>query len=96
MSTSNVSHPAFQVRAEELTADTDKTAIDDDHVVSLGMSWRLRKSLSMPYAEARAEYESEKEVFLSKDGSKGRTICFGGNDLGVETYPLGNGQWAVS
>ena len=89
-------YPAFQVRAAEFTADTDTCAIDDDHVVSLGMTWRLRKGLSMPYAEAFDEYEREKDVFLSNDGSRGRTIVFGDNTAVNEIEPLGEGRWMVS
>lgn len=88
--------PAYQVRAEEFTSDTDTCALDDDYVVSLGMTWRLRKSLSMPYAEEFNEYEREKGVFLSNDGSKGRTIVFGDSTAINEVEPLGDGNWMVS
>lgn len=93
---SSTKFPAYQVRAEEFTADTDTCALDDDHVISLGMTWRLRKGLSMPYAEAFDEYEREKDVFLANDGSRGRTIIFGDTTAVNEIEPLGNGNWMVS
>jgi len=87
--------PAYQVRAEKFEADTDTSALDDDHVLSLGMTWRLRKGLSMPYAEEFDEYEEAKEVFLANNGSKGRDIRISGNG-GNEIEPLGNGNWMVT
>lgn len=95
-SSSNTRFPEYQVRAEEFTADTDTCAIDDDHIVSLGMTWRLRKGLSMPYAEVYDEYEREKDVFLANDASRGRTIVFGESGPHEEIAPLGEGQWMVT
>jgi len=92
----DTSFPDYQVRAEEFTADTDVCAIDDDYVVSLGMTWRLLKGLSMPYAEAFDEYEREKDVFLANDGSRGRTLVFGESGVQNEIEPLGDGNWMVS
>jgi len=94
--TSNAKFPAYQVRAENFAHDTDRCAIDDDHVVSLGMTWRLRKGLSMSYAEIYDEYEREKDVFLANDASRGRTISFGNIAPHEEVAPLGAGQWLVT
>lgn len=94
--TKSTKFPAYQVRAENFEADEDFCAIEDDHVVSLGMTWRLRKGLSMPYAEAYDEYEREKDVFLANDASRGRTITFGDAGPHEEVAPLGNGQWMVT
>ena len=88
--------PNYQVRAENFTADTETSALDDDHVLSLGMTWRLRKGLSMPYAEAKDEYEREKNVFLANDASRGRTLTFGDDGPKNEIEPLGGGNWAVT
>lgn len=88
--------PAFQVREEKFQSDDDICAIDNDHVVSLGMTWRLRKGLSMPYAEEMNEYETEKDLFLAQDGSIGRDFSFGNGNSGDEVTPLGNGIWSVS
>lgn len=92
----NTRFPAYQVRAEEFTADTDRSAFDDDHVLSLGLTWRLRKGLRMPYAEAHEEYEEEKGVFLANDASRGRTIVFGDDVPHEGVVPLGGDRWLVS
>lgn len=93
--TSNTSFPAYQVRAEEFTSDTDTSALDDDHVLSLGMTWRLRKGLSMPYAEDRDEYEREKDVFVANDASRARTFEIGNSVSHYDVAPLGGGRWMV-
>ena len=92
----NVKFPEYQVRDEEFRNDTDTCAIDDDHVVSLGMTWRLKKALSMPYAEDYSEYNREVDVFLANDASIGRTIVFGEDAPQNEIEPLGGGQWMVT
>jgi hypothetical protein len=94
--TSSTKFPDYQVRAEEFTSDDDLCAIDDDHVVSLGMTWRLRKGLMMSYAEEYDEYDREKDVFLSNDGSTARTVVFGDTGPREEIAPLGDGQWSVT
>lgn len=88
--------PAYQVRAPEFTTDTDTTAFgNDDHLLSLGMTWRLKKGLNMPYAEERDEYEREKGVFLANDGSRGRTINLERTSVLHAAEPLGGGRWSV-
>jgi len=88
--------PQYQVRSEHFTKDTDKSAFEDDHLLSLGMTWRLRKGLSKSYAEERSEYEREKDVFLGNDASQGRTIVFGDVMAHNEIEPLGDGKWILS
>lgn len=92
----NTSFPAYQVRAEDFSADTDTSALDDDHILSLGMSWRLRKSLGRSYLEAKDEYDREKDVFLSNDASIGRDFTFGEGGPRNEIEPLGGGNWRLS
>lgn len=85
-----------QVRREEFTADTDTPAFDDDYLMSIGMTFRIRRSLGKPYAEHAAEYEAELEMKTNTDGSYGRDFRVGGCDRSYETLPLGNGKWIVS
>jgi len=87
--------PAFQVREENFAHDDDICAMDDDHALSLGMTWRLRKGLSMRYAEELNEYETEKEIFLAQDASRARNIGFGNGNYGADVVPLGDGNWSV-
>lgn len=89
--------PLPQVRRAEFTADTDKPAFDDDYLLSLGMTFRLRRALGLDYAEEAAEYEKEMDIKLNSDaGNGGRQIRLGRGDCDYETLPLGNGQWIVS
>jgi hypothetical protein len=88
--------PYPEVRRPAFTADTDYPAFADDYLLSLGMTFRLRRSLGLDYAEAAAEYEEEMSQRLDHDAGGARSIRLGqsGNDFG--TYPLGNGKWMVS
>ena len=95
-SSNNTSFPQYQVRAEEFASDSDTSALDDDHVLSLGMSWRLLKAMRRPYAEARDEFEREKEVFLANDASAGRDFIFGDDCPHEEVMPLGGDNWLVT
>ncbi len=88
--------PQYQVRAERFTSDLDKSAFEDDHVLSLGMTWRLLKAMRRPYGEAKDEFEREKNVFLADDASKGRSIVFGDVTVHNEIEPLGDGRWILS
>lgn len=88
--------PPYQVRKPEFDNDNDICAFDDDHVISLGMTWRLRKGLRMDYAEAYDEYERETDVFLANDASRARTFSIGEGIVEHEVAPLGDGQWSVS
>lgn len=88
--------PPFEVRAETFTADTDRSALHDDHVLSLGMTWRMRKALERPYAEERDQYEREKDVFLANDAARARIFTFGCDSGVSEVEPFGDGRWIVS
>lgn len=89
-------HPEYQVRAERFTSDDDTSAMDDSHVLSLGMTWRLLKGMRKPYAEEKNEYEDEKDRFLGDDASQGRTIVFGELRTRHEIEALGSGNWMLS
>lgn len=86
-----------EVRRPEFTADTDKPAFDDDYLLSLGMTYRIRRALGKPYAEHASEYESEMDSKMNNDGSMGRDFLVGvDNDQAYETLPLGDGRWLVT
>lgn len=87
---------APEVRREEFTADDDKPAFDDDYFLSLGMTFRLRRSLGLPYAEQAAEYEEEMAVKMATDNGTPRSFRIGQDDMIAETLPLGDGRWLVS
>lgn len=88
--------PLPEVRRPGFTADDDRPAFDDDYLLSLGMTWRLQRALTLPYAELAAEYEAELGVRLSEDagGARGFRLGQRGNEHGA--LPLGDGRWLVS
>lgn len=88
--------PLPQVRRPEFEADDDMPAWDDDHLLSLGMTYRLRRALGKDYAEVVAEYERELEMKQASDAGGARGISLGGADTGYATVPLGAGRWLVS
>ena len=88
--------PLPQVRREAFEADGDMPAFDDDHVLSLGMSFRLRKALGMDYAEVAAEYEAEMENKAATDAGGQRPFRLGANRRPDDVVPLGNGQWLIN
>lgn len=88
--------PLAQLRQEEFEADTDLSAFEDDYLLSLGMTFRLRRGLTMPYAEAAAEYEREMEVKLAEDAGGARDFTFGNCETTVGAVPLGGGNWMIS
>ncbi|WP_273280944.1 hypothetical protein [Pseudooceanicola atlanticus] len=93
--------PIPQVRREAFTADTDTPAWDDDYLLSLGMTFRLRRGLAMPYQEQADEYEAEIENKIGEDAGGARSFTIGGGDCGAETWPLEAGNengnsWVVS
>lgn len=85
-----------QVRRETFTADTDFPAFADDHVLSLGMTMRLRRGLGLAYAETAAEYEEEMEMKFATDAGGVRPFLIGGCDDTADVMPLGGGRWMVS
>jgi hypothetical protein len=88
--------PLPQVRRPEFTADTDKPAFEDDYLLSIGMTWRLRRSLGMDYAEIAAEYEEELERKVSSDAGGPRAFTIGARRRTEEVSPLGDGRWMVT
>ncbi|MEM1149292.1 MAG: hypothetical protein AAGI03_01875 [Pseudomonadota bacterium] len=88
--------PLPQLRKEHFTDNTDLTAFKDDYILSLGMSWRLARSLGKPYAELADEYESELEARIASDAGGSRSFEFGHDGEMPETVPLGDGKWLVS
>ena len=89
--------PLPQVRRPEFTADGDTPAFDDDFPLSLGMTFRLRRALGLPYAEQAAEYDEELDSKASEDAGGPRAFRIGGgSDECFDTYPLGGGNWLVT
>lgn len=88
--------PLPKVRRPEFTADTDKPAFEDDFLLSLGMTFRLRRGLGLPFAEHAAEYESEMEVKASTDAGGSRSFRIGSQDCASDVVPLGDGSWMVN
>lgn len=87
--------PLFMIRRPEFTADTDLPAFTDDHLLSLGMTLRLRRGLGFPYAETAAEYEAELAMRIPTDAGGARPFHIGGTSSVDEVIPLGGGRWQV-
>ena len=87
--------PLPQVRRPEFTADTDLPAFEDDYPLSLGMTFRLRRALGMPFAEHAAEYEAELSVKGATDAGGPRDFRLGSCYEGGSAIPLGGGKWMV-
>lgn len=88
--------PLPQVRRPYFTADTDLPAFEDDFLLSLGMTFRLRRALGMDYAEVAAEYEEQMEVKLSTDAGGARDINLHRRERFDEVIHLGGGRVMVS
>lgn len=89
--------PLPEVRRPEFTADTDYPAFDDDYILSLGMTFRLRRSLGMPFVEHAAEYEAEIEMKSATDAGGARDFRLGREaNVSVGQVPLGGGKWLVN
>lgn len=85
-----------QVRRPGFTTDLDEPAIGDDHVLSLGLTFRLRRALGLDYAEAAAEYEEELEARAANDAGGARGFRIGYDDSVADVIPLGAGRWMLS
>ncbi|TXH18610.1 MAG: hypothetical protein E6R03_01810 [Hyphomicrobiaceae bacterium] len=85
-----------QVRRETFTDDADFPAFDDDHLLSLGMTMRLRRGLGLAYAEQMGEYEEEMEMKFATDAGGTRPFLIGGGDETADVLPVGNGRWILS
>lgn len=88
--------PKIQVRRPEFTADTDLPAFDDDFLLSMGMTFRLRRSLGLAYGEQAAEYEEQLDNKLNTDAGNSASFTIGGGHGGADVLPLGGGRWMVS
>lgn len=88
--------PLPEVRRPEFEADTDRPAFDDDYLLSLGMTWRLRRALGLPFTEHAAEYEEELAMKGATDAGGARGFRIGVDEhAGGCQYPLGDGRWMV-
>lgn len=87
--------PEMQVRRPEFTTDADYPAFNDDHVLSLGLTMRLRRSLALNYASHMDEYEAEIEARIAGDAGGARAFRIGRTQDECDVLPLGNGQWMV-
>jgi hypothetical protein len=87
--------PLPQVRRPEFTTDTDLPAFDDDYPLSLGMTFRLRRAMGLPFAESAAEYEAELEMKSATDAGNGGSFRLGESGLSGGQVPLGDGRWLV-
>lgn len=87
--------PLAQVRRPEFTADDDVPAFEDDHLLSLGLTFKLRQALGMDYAEEAAEFEREMEMKASTDAGGARAFSLGNPRRHDDVVPLGNGVWMV-
>jgi hypothetical protein len=88
--------PFPQVRRPDFEADADMPAFDDDHVLSLGMTFRLRRALGKDYAEIAAEYEHEIETRRAANAGGARAFRIGGHEEAHDAVPLGGGRFMVS
>jgi hypothetical protein len=88
--------PFPEVRRPEFADDADKPAFADDHVLSLGMTFRLRRGLGLDFIEEAAEYENEMAQRMDHDAGGARSIALGQGHADYGTYPLGAGNWLVT
>jgi hypothetical protein len=92
--------PLPEVRRPYFTADTDRPVFEDDHLLSLGMTWHLQRAMGFPFAERAAEYEDEVANKVAEDAGGARGFRLGNADDHWETWPLdtsGSGNtWIVS
>jgi hypothetical protein len=66
-------------------ADGDVTVFDEE-IVTLGVIWRLLKSLGQPYLEERAEYDRQVEICMAQDGV-GKSLHADGNSPTLSNIP---------
>lgn len=88
--------PLPEVRREAFVADDDRPAVDDDYILSIGMTYHLQRALGLPYAERAAEFERELEVKIAEDAGGARDFRLGEQACGYDAVPLGGGKWMVS
>ena len=92
----SIVRPLPEVRRPEFEHDDDRPAFEDDYLLSLGMTWRLQRALTLPYAELAAEYEAEMANKLAEDAGGARDFRIGRDRYGCDVLPLGGGTWLVS
>jgi len=86
-----------RVRAPNFTADTDRPAFSCEDVISLGITWRVLRSLNKPYAEEMREFMEAMRFCRAVDGAGPSEIKLGDYHEGREAYPLVNGdKWVIS
>ncbi|MEM8791026.1 MAG: hypothetical protein AAGE80_05380 [Pseudomonadota bacterium] len=85
----------FDIRAVHPTADTDRLAITDDHVISLGLTYRLRKGLGLSYTDEMNEYTEERSVVFADDHGGARDIPLGGSGEHYDVAFIGDGGKVV-
>lgn len=89
--------PLPEVRRPEFTTDADRTPFEDDHMLSLGMTFRLRRGLGLPFSEHAAEYEAEMSIKGATDAGTPRGFRLGNDyhNSGGYAVPMGDGKWMV-
>lgn len=88
--------PKPQVRRSEFTTNADMTALDDDYILSIGMTWRYRYATGMAYAEQAAAFEAELDMKVGTDAGGARAFRIGNRKDVADVLPLGDGNWLVS
>jgi hypothetical protein len=56
------------VEYSEFQTDNDEVIFDDD-LFTMGVIWRMLKSLGQPYLEEKTEFDRELEICLAQDGA---------------------------
>lgn len=59
------------VEYSEFQSDND-TVIFDENMFTMGVIWRLLKTLGQPYLEEKTEFDRELEICLAQDGATAR------------------------
>lgn len=78
---------------ESWAADTDTGRLDE-YVMTLGIVWRWNKSKGHAYQDDYDEYERQKQLAISRDGSR-RTLNVGGPmRLGLGKGRVPEGSWS--
>ena len=88
--------PLPQVRKAEFEADTDMSALADDYLLSLGITWRYRNALGKEHAQQKGDYYAELDMKQGADGGGARSFRIGQRNVELGTLPLGDGKWLVT
>lgn len=88
--------PLPEVRRPDFADDLDRPTFDDDYALSLGMTFRLRRALGLPFIEHAAEYEEEINMKAATDAGGAKDFRLGRGESGLGgQVPLGDGRWLV-